>query len=381
MLSADRLSVLRARNKDLLKQLRQQRERLQHFSCTQSRTGGEAEAREDGEIETLTDRNLETLTDRNLETLTDRNPVEMETLMDRNPVEMWTLMDRNPVGMETLTDRNPVEMETLTDRNPREVGSGVTFHSNEREEMSASDRHHLQPLLGYDWIAGILDVESSLIERSEEFFNDLRIFRSVNKDECVHRQQAGFSEVNHSVPPLLADEDGPEADVDTHQCTFSYRINSRLFPVPLHPQECCPVCRKPKSAHPHTAAEPALIRVSIPRSTLLPAYEHKAHRRCSFDPSDSLGLPSHCLSGWWNTGQSSLPQPSSLDLQSSLATQTSTRLISAQSQSKEQLDRSVSRASGDRRSDRILNVSRLARHHFQHLSPRKQPCSSSYPVY
>ena len=33
-------------------------------------------------------------------------------------------------------------------------------------------------------------------------------------------------------------------------------------------------------------------RVSIPRSTLLPAYQYKAHRRCSFDPSDSLGLPS-----------------------------------------------------------------------------------------
>lgn len=33
-------------------------------------------------------------------------------------------------------------------------------------------------------------------------------------------------------------------------------------------------------------------RVSIPRSTLLPSYKYKAHRRCSFDPSDSLGLPS-----------------------------------------------------------------------------------------
>lgn len=34
------------------------------------------------------------------------------------------------------------------------------------------------------------------------------------------------------------------------------------------------------------------IRVSIPRSTLVPAYKYKAHRRRSFDPSDSLGLPS-----------------------------------------------------------------------------------------
>lgn len=87
-----------------------------------------------------------------------------------------------------------------------------------------------------------------------------------------------------------------------------------------------------------------LFRVSIPRSTLLPSYKYKAHRRCSFDPSDSLGLPSvsneqtfdcivvhqclilldlcgvsqHCLSGWLNTGQITLPPPSSLDLRSSL---------------------------------------------------------------
>lgn len=100
-----------------------------------------------------------------------------------------------------------------------------------------------------------------------------------------------FSEENHLGLPLLTDQDGPEANKDTHQCkrdylfigyshfvrhdswsnshlcllafclgTFSYRINSRLFPVPLHSQECCPVCKKQKSSHPHTAAEPALIR-------------------------------------------------------------------------------------------------------------------------
>ncbi|TKS71264.1 Migration and invasion-inhibitory protein IGFBP2-binding protein [Collichthys lucidus] len=180
--------------------------------------------------------------------------------------------------------------------------------------------HHMQPLLGYDWIAGVLDAEDSLIERSDEFFNDLCTFRSLNKDECVHSLQAEFAEENQSALPLQTDKNVPEAKTDTHHCTFSYRINSRLFPVPLHSQECCPVCRKHKSSHPHTVAEPALIRVSIPRSALLPSYKYKAHRRSSFDPSDSLGLPSHCLSGWSNKGQSSLPPPSSLDLRSSLNT-------------------------------------------------------------
>ncbi|KAF0034786.1 hypothetical protein F2P81_012544 [Scophthalmus maximus] len=177
----------------------------------------------------------------------------------------------------------------------REEPSGGTFQSDECEEIPASDRHRLQPLLGYDWIAGILDAEDTFVERPDEFFNDLRIFRSLHKNDCVHSPQAAaFSAENHPGLALLIDKDAPEANTDTHQCTFSYRMNSRLFPVPLHSQDCCPVCKKHKSSHPHTTSEPALVRVSIPRSTLLPPYKYKAHRRCSFDPSDSLGLPSVC---------------------------------------------------------------------------------------
>ncbi len=37
----------------------------------------------------------------------------------------------------------------------KEVQSRVTFQSDDFDEMSTSNRHHLQPLLGYDWIAGM----------------------------------------------------------------------------------------------------------------------------------------------------------------------------------------------------------------------------------
>lgn len=33
-------------------------------------------------------------------------------------------------------------------------------------------------------------MEGSSIERSDEFYNDLRVFRSVNKDKCVNSSQA-----------------------------------------------------------------------------------------------------------------------------------------------------------------------------------------------
>ncbi|XP_071751351.1 migration and invasion inhibitory protein [Centroberyx gerrardi] len=408
MSDADRLSVLRERNKDLLMQLRQQRDRLQHLNCAQSHEreseDGAEEIGKPAEVLTLTDGDrgparaaLAKPTVSYADTC--RRQTGMQCTVSTPSLtskhrqgtadhtvssEVFKFSLRRPaVHVRPQDTRGPGTKSSLQDRGQkqREVGSRVTFQSDEWKEMSASDRHHLQPLLGYDWIAGVLDVESCLAERSEDFFNDLRTFRSVNKDECVHSQQAGFPEENHSVPALLADKDGPEANMDTHQCTFSYRINSRLFPVPLHSQECCPVCKKPKSTHPHTTAEPAFIRVSIPRSTLLPSYKYKAHRRCSFDPSDSLGLPSHCLSGWSNTGQSSQPQPSSLDLRSSVNNmKTCAELPWAQSHNKEQ-DLSVTRVSGHQRPDQIFNVSRLARHRFQHFSPKGKLGITSYPVY
>ncbi|XP_070759641.1 migration and invasion-inhibitory protein [Enoplosus armatus] len=380
MLSTDRLDVLRERNKDLLNQLKQQQEKLERLGgCSHSRKRereDEAEERRDpAEILTLTDG------DRGAARAALAKPTvrfadtrERQTAEHTTPSDLFKDGDRHHGVHNRLQETRPASKSCLANhsKEQREVQSRVTFQSDDCEETSASDGHHLQPLLGYDWIAGVLDAEDSLVERSDEFFNDLRVFRSLNKDECVHSPQAEFSEENHSVLPLLTDKDGPEANVDTHQCTFSYRINSRLFPVPLHSQECCPVCKKHKSSHPHSTAEPALIRVSIPRSTLLPSYKYRAHRRCSFDPSDSLGLPSHCLSGWSNTGQNTLPPPSSLGLRSSLKMKSFPG-----SQNKELEGLSAPKLSSNQTSD----VSRLARHNFQHFSPKRKLGSTSYPLH
>ena len=60
------------------------------------------------------------------------------------------------------------------------------------------------------------------------------------------------------------------------------------------------------------------LRVTVPRSSLLSPYRLKPHRRNSFDPTDSVGLSSHCLAGWESTKPAVVPMPSSLDLQTSL---------------------------------------------------------------
>ncbi|XP_039529799.1 migration and invasion-inhibitory protein isoform X2 [Pimephales promelas] len=262
----------------------------------------------------------------------------------------------------------------------------LTADSHQSETDSATtagletvSERHIQPLLGYDWIAGLLDAESSLADRSEQFFSELRSFRQVNRDECINDLLSGLPSVADLVSSTFDGEE-PQTPADTHQCTFCYRINSRLFAAPLDARAACPVCKMPKSEHPHTETEPALIRVSIPRSTLLPAHQYKAHRRCSFDSSDSLSLPSHCLSGWSNPTLSSGSQMSSLDLRGSMAKHAASR-GSSSSWLDHKLDSSLPSASRHQ-DDQLQNVSRLPRYAFQHLDPKRpEPHSRSYALY
>ncbi|KAM4740463.1 migration and invasion inhibitory protein isoform 2-T2 [Anableps anableps] len=378
-MSTDRIDFLREHNKYLLEQLRQQREKLIPISgCSLSRKRGrededkEEERRQSEVVVTLTEGDRGPARAALAKTsvrFTDTNEMHKgnhhKTSRHRLPAK---LTDRDPQEYYTPPDPRPLRIQPsqVKPSKDQEVHSQVRFQSDDSESKLASDRHHVRPLLGYDWIAGVLDTEDYLVERSDEFFNDLRMFRSINKGECIHPRPAGCFEENHLFPPLLTDEDGQEANTDTHQCTFSYRINSRLFPVPLHSQECCPVCKMHKSSHPHTAAEPALVRVSIPRNNLLPPYKYKAHRRSSFDPSDSLGLPSHCLSGWSNTGQNILPPPSSLDLRSSIRTKNTDGSLS------QELEELSSPRKHQNR-DQISDVSRLACFNFQHFSTKRKP--------
>ncbi|XP_062400358.1 migration and invasion-inhibitory protein [Sardina pilchardus] len=288
---------------------------------------------------------------------------------EEEPVYSRLLRDdgniRHIESRENITLKSILRQDSLR----REV-SRVTFQATGEDPSLTPDRRRVQPLLGYDWIAGLLDADSSLTERSEQFFSELRNFRQVNKDECVHSQSSGLS----NAEVAISDEGELQSKADSHQCTFCYRINNRLFAAPLDPQVGCPVCKMPKSKHPHTVSEPAFIRVSIPRSTLLPAYRYKAHRRCSFDPSDSLGLPSHCLSGWSNTPPSTIPHMSSLDLRSSMAS-----AADSSANADTLLNESVFNG---RSSDDLLDTSRLARYRFQHLpQSRCKLRTSSYPVY
>jgi len=41
-----------------------------------------------------------------------------------------------------------------------------------------------QKMLGYDWIAALIDNDSGAMNQSETFFDELREFRKLNLQEC-----------------------------------------------------------------------------------------------------------------------------------------------------------------------------------------------------
>ena len=48
---------------------------------------------------------------------------------------------------------------------------------------------HGKSLLGYDWIAGILNNTPYLSDKSDDFFEELKEFRRVNQDDCYGRSR------------------------------------------------------------------------------------------------------------------------------------------------------------------------------------------------
>ncbi|XP_068514879.1 migration and invasion-inhibitory protein isoform X1 [Anas acuta] len=234
----------------------------------------------------------------------------------------------------------------------------VTFQSEPEEYALPVSSWSVRPFLGYDWIAGLLDTDSSVAEKSDQYFAELHEFRQANKEACIHEQPLEPKALDCIIP-----EQEQDLITSSHKCVYCYRLNQRLFTVPVDSESACPVCKMPRAHQPaETLEEPAYVRVSIPRSTLLPAYKHKAHRRKSFEPADSLALPSHCLVGWENIIPSSNSTLSNLDLRASVE----------EKSSHHPRVNLVSRVSGGTRTDQLLTLSRSTLFRFSKASQRRE---------
>ncbi|XP_003471248.2 migration and invasion-inhibitory protein [Cavia porcellus] len=194
----------------------------------------------------------------------------------------------------------------------------VTFKESTVPESS----WRLRPYLGYDWIAGTLDSSSPISSKPEAFFSELQEFREAHRAECIH---------NPHEPRLRGPQEGEDVEKD-HKCVYSYRVNRRLFLEPSDPGIPCRLCGTPRDQQgPETLAEPAQVQVSLPLSVLDPPHQYCVQRRKSFDTSDTLALPRHCLLGWDivppKPEKSSAPR--SLDLWSSISEAQSQKLSDA----------------------------------------------------
>uniref|UniRef100_A0A8C8ZSW0 Migration and invasion inhibitory protein n=1 Tax=Prolemur simus TaxID=1328070 RepID=A0A8C8ZSW0_PROSS len=199
----------------------------------------------------------------------------------------------------------------------------VTFS----EESAVPERSwRLRPYLGYDWIAGSLDNSSPVTGQPEAFFSKLQEFREANKEECI---------CSYPEPQRLGLPKGGGVE-EAHQCVYCYRVSRRLFLVPLDPGTPCRLCRTPRDQRgPETLADPVEVRVSIPLSILDPPHRYRIHRRKSFDASDTLALPRHCLLGWdiLPPKAEKRSAPKSLDLRSSVCPEAQHWKLSATSPS------------------------------------------------
>ncbi|NWI06586.1 MIIP protein, partial [Tichodroma muraria] len=118
----------------------------------------------------------------------------------------------------------------------------VTFQPDPEEDAIPVSSWSAHPLLGYDWIAGLLDTKSSVTEKSEQYFAELQEFRQSNRESCIHQQH---------LESKALDFTGPEQELDlitgSHKCVYCYRLNQRLFTIPVHSESACPVCKIPRT--------------------------------------------------------------------------------------------------------------------------------------
>ncbi|NWI85418.1 MIIP protein, partial [Pitta sordida] len=118
----------------------------------------------------------------------------------------------------------------------------VTFQPSAEEGAIPVGSWSVRPFLGYDWIAGLLDTKSPVTEKSEQYFAELQEFRQANRDACMDEQHLELKALDCRVP-----EREPDLITSSHKCFYCYRLNQRLFTVPVDPQSACPVCKIPRS--------------------------------------------------------------------------------------------------------------------------------------
>lgn len=184
-----------------------------------------------------------------------------------------------------------------------------------------------RPLLGYDWIAGVVEMDSLPTssgrgaELTQGFLNEIDEFRKTNREECT--QETGSRDENYLTPikPKRMYPLSPDPSDTRDVRILDYTVNSRLYPVPID---------NTSNVKPGTKTSPRFIRISVPKSVLTTPIKFK-RGMSKLSDTDSMAIQDHCEKGC----QYSLPlanrvpkprMTSNLDLRSSLLPDPSRRV-------------------------------------------------------
>ncbi|NXS56887.1 MIIP protein, partial [Brachypteracias leptosomus] len=154
-------------------------------------------------------------------------------------------MQSEETSEQHVVNREPILKSILLTSQSKELKKGaghVTFQSDPEEHTIPVSSWAARPFLGYDWIAGLLDTDSSVAEKSDQYFTELHEFRQANKEACVHEQRLEPEALDCKVP-----EQEPDLITSSHKCVYCYRLNQRLFTVPVEPGSACPICKIPRT--------------------------------------------------------------------------------------------------------------------------------------
>ncbi|UJR27368.1 hypothetical protein I4U23_008660 [Adineta vaga] len=210
-----------------------------------------------------------------------------------------------------------------------------TSISPRKQQPLVSNRQKV--LLGYDFVAGILENERESVltnenSLSDSYIDELVTFRKKNLDQSTSYSLSNEADlVDFSKELELIPPDGYQ---HSHTCIHSFTVNDRLFTVPTNPdvngQSCCPICSSLRKGP--NACEPQYARVSIPKYRVNSnTYKFRPPKRAHLSDltTDSVALANHCLAGF-NTARTTPLDKSakSLDLRTDSDTQLELRKMS-----------------------------------------------------
>ncbi|CAF1528273.1 unnamed protein product, partial [Didymodactylos carnosus] len=212
------------------------------------------------------------------------------------------------------------DREHLTSKEQQQLSNKQSSTMNNTNLKQQFNRKKV--LLGYDFVAGVLDNKNSTImEQPDSYWDDLVSFRQKNADDCASwpftndKDLIDFSKELELIQPSHCQD---------HTCIHNFTLNDRLFTIPTNPdangQSRCPIClslRKEPNNY-----EPQYARVSVPKYRLNSnTHKFQPQKRSNIDTTDSFALFNHCIAGFGNARSALDKSAKSIDLRTESGTQ------------------------------------------------------------